>query len=83
MNQIKFTTTSQKAHELEANVTGMNMQKNRLNFWTELKEIFIDSVSEAKEKGILSTSQRQAIIKLIEKRIEIRDSSKTGDPFPC
>ena len=83
MNQIKFTTTSQKAHELEANVTGMNMEKNRLNFWTELKEIFIDSVSEAKEKGILSTSQRQAIIKLIEKRIEIRDSSKTGDPFPC
>ena len=37
-------------------------------FWTELKEIFVDSVSEAKEKGILSTSQRQAIIKLIEKR---------------
>ena len=37
-------------------------------FWTELKEIFVDSVSEAKGKGILSTSQRQAIIKLIEKR---------------
>ena len=36
-------------------------------FWTELKEIFVDSVSEAKEKGILSTSQRQAIIK--KKRI--------------
>ena len=52
-------------------------------FWTELKEIFVDSVSEAKEKGILSTSQRQAIIKLIEKRIEIRDLFKTGDLFPC
>ena len=50
--------------------------------WTELKEIFVDSVSEAKEKGILSTSQRQAIIKLIEKRIETRDSFKTGDTFP-
>ena len=37
-------------------------------YWTELKEIFADSVSEAKEKGILSTSQRQAIIKLIEKK---------------
>ena len=36
--------------------------------WTELTEIFVDSVSEAKEKGILSTSQRQAIIKLIEKK---------------
>ena len=37
-------------------------------FWTELKEIFVDFVLEAKEKGILSTSQRQAIIKLIEKK---------------
>ena len=27
-------------------------------FWTELKEIFVESVSEAKEKRILSTSQR-------------------------
>ena len=36
------------------------------NVWTELKKIFVDSVSEAKEKGVLSTSQRQAIIKLIE-----------------
>ena len=30
---MKFTTTSQKAHELEANVTGMNMTKNRQNFF--------------------------------------------------
>ena len=52
-------------------------------FWTVLKEIFVDSVSEAKEKEILSTSQRQAIIKLIEKRIEIKDPFKTGDLFPC
>ena len=50
-------------------------------FWSELEKIFVDSLSEAKEKGILSTSQRQAIIKLIEKRIETRDSFKTGDLF--
>ena len=37
-------------------------------FWNELKEIFVGSVSEAKGKGHLSTSQRWAIIKLIEKR---------------
>ena len=37
-------------------------------FWTELKEIFVDSVSEAKEKGNLGTTQGQAIIKLIEKK---------------
>ena len=42
-------------------------------FWNELKEIFADSVLEAKEKGHLSMSQRQAIIKLIAKKTEIRD----------
>ena len=34
-------------------------------FWTEVKKIFVDSVSEAKEKGILSKCQRQVIIRLI------------------
>ena len=37
-------------------------------FWNELKEIFVDSVLEAKEKGHLSISERQAIIKLIGKK---------------
>ena len=38
-----------------------------------MKQIFVDSVVEAKEKGILSKSRRQAIIKLIE----IKDRDKT------
>ena len=42
-------------------------------FWDELKKIFVNSVKEAKEIGHLSTPQRQAILKLIEK-IEIKDS---------
>ena len=37
-------------------------------FWNELKEIFVDSLLEAKEKGHLSISQRQTIINLIEKK---------------
>ena len=37
-------------------------------FWNELKEICTDSVSETKEKEHLSTSQREAIIRLIEKK---------------
>ena len=42
----------------------------------------LDSVSEAKEKGNLSTSQRQATIKLIEKKdLEIRDYSKLETHF--
>ena len=43
-------------------------------FWDDLKEILVNSVREAKEIRHLSTSQRQAIIKLIEKKIEIKDS---------
>ena len=43
-------------------------------FWDELKEIFLDSVRETREKGYLSTSQRETIIKLIEKKTEIKDS---------
>ena len=39
-----------------------------------LKEIFVNSVREAKEIRHLSTSQRQAIINLIEKTVEIKDS---------
>ena len=37
-------------------------------FWDDLKDISGNSVREAKEIGHLSTSQRQAIIKLIEKK---------------
>ena len=44
-------------------------------FWNEMREIFVDSVLEAKEKGHLGISQRQTIIKLIEKKkTETRDS---------
>ena len=42
-----------------------------------------NSLSETKEKGYSSTSQRQDIIKLRQKKIEIRDSYKTGDLFLC
>ena len=38
MNQIKFTTTSQKAHELGENVTGINMAKNGKIFFLNLEK---------------------------------------------
>ena len=50
-------------------------------FWDEIKELLIASVTEAKRKGELSISQRQAIIILIEKKIETKDTLKIGDPF--
>ena len=36
-------------------------------FWNDIKETFMNSIIESKRKKVLSISQRQAIIKLIEK----------------
>ena len=49
-------------------------------FWDEMKELLISSATEAKHRGELSISQRQAIIKL-KKKIETKDTLKIGDPF--
>ena len=35
--------------------------------WNHLRQILIDSVSETKEEGHFSTSQRQALIRLLDK----------------
>ena len=77
-NQVKPCEENLTGKDLYNSLKSMQSDKSSGNdgltkefygtFWTELKEIFVDSVSEAKEKGILSTSQRQAIIKLIEKK---------------
>ena len=37
-------------------------------FWNEIKNPFMNSIMEAIEKKKLSTSQRKAVIKLIEKK---------------
>ena len=37
-------------------------------FWNEIKHPFMNSIMEAREKNKLSTSQCQAVIKLIEKK---------------
>ena len=37
-------------------------------FWRELKEQFMDSISQTESSKKLITSQRQAVIKLIEKK---------------
>ena len=50
-------------------------------FWNEIKHVFLKSLKQAKEKGQLSISQRQAVIKLIEKKIEIKDTLKIGDQY--
>ena len=37
-------------------------------FWNKIKYVFLKSLKQAKEKDQLSISQRQAVIKLIEKK---------------
>ena len=37
-------------------------------FWNKIKYVFLKSLKQAKEKGQLSISQRQAVIELIEKK---------------
>ena len=53
------------------------------HFWMNWRKHLSDFVSETKEKGNLSTSQRYAIIKLTDKKIEIRNSNKTGETVLC
>ena len=39
-----------------------------VTFWEDVKDVFLNSCCTAKLKKELSTSQRQAVIKLIEKK---------------
>ena len=49
---------------------GLTKEFNK-TFWNKLKEIFVYSMLETKEKGHLSTSPRQTMINLTEKKTEI------------
>ena len=82
-NQVKPCEEDLTEKDLYNSLRSMQNDKSPVNdgltkefyetFWDELKKIFVNSVKEAKEIGHLSNSQRQAILKLIEK-IEIKDS---------
>ena len=50
-----------------------------IKFWDAVKEPLCASIQQSFIAGELSTSQKQAIIKLIEKNIETKDLLKTGD----
>ena len=52
-----------------------------LSFWDDIKDIYISSIRTAGIKKEFSVSQRQAIIKLIEKKVKINDLLKIGVPF--
>ena len=50
-------------------------------FWEDLKTPLISSCKSAFDKGELSNSQKQAVTKLIEKKIKIKDLFKIGDQY--
>ena len=50
-------------------------------FWEDLKKPLCVSITKAFHRGGLSHSQKQAIRKLIEKKIEIKNLLKTGDRY--
>ena len=50
-------------------------------FFGGVAPLLVNSLNCSFKVGELSTSQTQAVITLIEKRVEIRDLSKTGDLF--
>ena len=43
-------------------------------FWEDIKDVFPNSLKQAKIEGSMSMSQRQAAIKLLEKKTEIKDT---------
>ena len=50
-------------------------------FWNEIKNYFMNSIMEAGEKKKLSTSQRQAVIKLTEKKERDKRFTKNWRPI--
>ena len=50
-------------------------------FWEDIKDVFINSMKQAKIKGSLSISQRQAVIKLSEKKDRDKLFTKNWRPI--
>ena len=50
-------------------------------FWEDIKDVFINSLKQAKIEGGLSISQRQAVIKLLEKKDRDKSCIKNWKPI--
>ena len=50
-------------------------------FWEDIKDVFINSLKQAKIEGGLSISQRQAVIKLLEKKDRDKSCIKNWRPI--
>ena len=52
-------------------------------FWNGVKIPLLASINDAFITEELSTSQKQAVIKLIEKKRQTKNLLRTGDQYPC
>ena len=52
-------------------------------FWNEIKKPFLTSIHEAFLNQELSSSQKQAVIKMLEKKLKTKDSLKSGGRYHC
>ena len=50
-------------------------------FWNSVGHLLVDSLNYSYDHGELSNTQKQAIIKLIEKKGKTRDTSAIGGQF--
>ena len=60
---------------------GVTKELNKI-FWEDLKTPLISSFKSAFDKSELSNFQKQALIKLIEKSMKIKDLFKIGNQYP-
>ena len=52
-----------------------------VTFWEDIKDVSLNLCRTAKLKIELSTFQRQAVIKLIKRKVRIKGLFKIGDQF--
>ena len=52
-------------------------------FWNEIKNLLLASIYRAFLNHELSSSQKQAVVKMLEKKIKTKDSLKTAGRYHC
>ena len=92
LNITEINECDNELSEKELYISLMSMQNNKspgndgltkkffVTFWEDIKDIFLNSCRTAKLKKELSTSQRQAVIKLIEKKDKDKRFIKNWHP---
>ena len=79
--EIQDALKSMENHKIPGN-DGLSKECYEV-LWYDIKIPLLTSINDAFIKEELSTSQKQAVIKLIEKKTETTDLLRTGDQHTC